>query len=845
MLGFLEIIKFVDFLGIDVNLYDSILDMLEGSSKYIETPPSLFFQDRQHGFIKNFMCWGSSEYQDVFYRNDSGEDYIAFLMIEGMLMVGSHGNQNIRIQAANQETIQIEENRMYLFRPEHKLLLDNNLVLSNEDIYTIYDRSKEDSKRTARYQDSEQVFNIFYENADFSIKIESGSLEVNNKLVRDSKRIAINDMITMDTEFFGADVLVGRKKLISTQLKLRTQFIEKAQNFFRLKTSKTASTILQLDNDSGKHFITPLNKNSSILINHRELNEKMQFELNRDIISIDDKNIKLNRHYDILDVPYDIKELNVVDMYHEFDQGQTVALDHVSFQVKKEEILVIMGPSGSGKTTLLKTIIGEIVPLKANVNLDGADLYKNFSSFQKYIGYVPQDDLLFENLTVYQNLYYCARLRLPHIKDKIDINRRIDNILKQTGLYEKRNLKVGNVMNKTLSGGQRKRLNIALELLADPMILILDEPTSGLSSKDSEKLIEMLTELKEQGKLIIATIHQPNPDLFQKFDKLLILDKGGVQVYFGDIRDVFEYFNHELNRVVLDNQQLKVKKKLKMPEYLFDILEYSGETRQSVVAGENATDEIATRAFSPDYWKKRYQKYNLLQVIQDKKAHHQDENQESFKPASRKMLLKEHFSQFFYLFSRNLIDKITNKINLFFTFVAAPMLSFVVSLILRHSTGESVYQYGLNENVKIFIFISVIIMIFLGLTNSQYEILGEKRIFLREKKLNIRTFYFLLSKNITLMIITILQSIFYVLIAIFILKIKGMFFYYIGYLTLAGMSGFSIGLLASAFINDRSAISYVLPIVLIPQIMFAGAVIVFGEMNPTLTIKKDSEIPLE
>ncbi|MCD4650251.1 MAG: ABC transporter ATP-binding protein, partial [Candidatus Cloacimonetes bacterium] len=817
MLGSLEIIKFVDFLGIDVNLYDRILDMLEGNRDYIETSPTLFFEDRKLGFIKNFMCWGIRDDMDAFYRTNHNEDYIAFLMIEEMLLVGCQGNHDIFLQGnTGKEPIAIEENRMYLFRSDQQLLLHEELALRAEDVRNIFEIAKENSTRAAQYRDSKLIFDIFYKGAGFAVKIEKGNLEVNEQSVRDYKQIALNDKLRLDTEFYGADVLLGHKRLTSGRFESQTQYLEKTRNFFRLNTIKTPDAILQLDLDSGIYFVTPLG--SGILINHRELSKQQPFELNRDILCIGEKNIKINRHLDILDVPYDIKELNVVDMYHEFDQGQTIALDHVSFQVKKGEILVIVGPSGSGKTTLLKTIVGEIVPLKAKVDLDGTDLYRNFSSFQKYIGYVPQDDLLFENLTVYENLYYCARLRLPHIKEKTDIQRRIDNILKQTGLYEKRNLRVGNVMNKTLSGGQRKRLNIALELLADPLILILDEPTSGLSSKDSEKLVDMLTELKEQGKLILATIHQPNPDLFQKFDRLLFLDKGGVQVYFGDIANVFEYFNHELNRVVIDNQRLMAKKKLKMPEYIFDILEYSGETRQSVAAGGVTGEPESTRTFSPEYWKKRYQKHNLLQIIQANTTQHQSGNLDNFKPALRRMMPKEHLLQSYYLFSRNLKDKITNRVNLFFTFIAAPMLSLLVSMLLRNSTNEGGYQFGMNENISIFIFISVIIALFLGLSNSVNEILGEKRIFLREKKLNIRTLYFLLSKNITLTIFTVLQCVLYVLIAVVILEIRGLTLIYMGYLIPAGMSGYSIGPLASAFISDRSAVINILPTVLIPQV---------------------------
>jgi len=220
-------------------------------------------------------------------------------------------------------------------------------------------------------------------------------------------------------------------------------------------------------------------------------------------------------------------------------------------------MMAIMGPSGSGKTTLLKVLLGELEPRRCQIEIDGMDLGRHYSFFRKFIGYVPQDDLLFANLSVYENIYFNLRLRMPQIRDVVQIRSRIDNLLKRVGLFEQRDMIVGDVMHKKLSGGQRRRLNIALELISNPMIIILDEPTSGLSSKDSENITQFLRELKEQGKIILCTIHQPNATILNQFDRVLLMDRNGTQVWFGDTDTVFDYFDEELANSDPEKEKLK------------------------------------------------------------------------------------------------------------------------------------------------------------------------------------------------------------------------------------------------------------------------------------------------
>jgi ABC-type multidrug transport system ATPase subunit len=235
-------------------------------------------------------------------------------------------------------------------------------------------------------------------------------------------------------------------------------------------------------------------------------------------------------------------------------QGARI-IDDIAFEAGPGELNCIMGVSGAGKSTLLKLMLGYLKPERKKkqgiarsffrtrasqgnsdevgcVLINGVNLHKNFHYLKKNIAYVPQEDLLFDNLSVYQNLYYAAKLRMPD-KSKIEIEHQVVSVLKDVGLFDKKDERVGSVVDKVLSGGQRKRLNIAFELLSNPDIYFLDEPTSGLSSIDSENVIQLLSDLSRRGKIIYVVIHQPSSEIYKKFDNLLLLDAGGKLAFYG------------------------------------------------------------------------------------------------------------------------------------------------------------------------------------------------------------------------------------------------------------------------------------------------------------------------
>src|SRR5690606_5809976 len=209
----------------------------------------------------------------------------------------------------------------------------------------------------------------------------------------------------------------------------------------------------------------------------------------------------------------------------------------------------LMGPSGAGKTTLLLTLNGYLPPTAGQVRINGEDLYSIYDALRGSIGYVPQDDIVHPELTVYEAVRYSAKFRLPPDYSEDEIDRRVATTLAQLGLEGVAHLQIGTPEKKVLSGGQRKRVNIAMELVTDPVIMFLDEPTSGLAADDTTALVQLLADLaKKTGKTIITTIHQPAKDEYEKFNLALILGQGGVPIFYGPTRDGYRFFGSWLER---------------------------------------------------------------------------------------------------------------------------------------------------------------------------------------------------------------------------------------------------------------------------------------------------------
>jgi ABC-type multidrug transport system ATPase subunit len=500
-------------------------------------------------------------------------------------------------------------------------------------------------------------------------------------------------------------------------------------------------------------------------------------------------------------------------------KGGKLGLRDVNINEESGKLIGIMGGSGAGKSTLLNVLNGNETPSAGSVTINGKNIHTQREELEGVIGHVSQDDLLIEELTVYENLFYNAKLCFGNLPDS-EIAKKCDELLADLGLSETRNLKVGSPLEKTISGGQRKRLNISLELIREPSVLFVDEPTSGLSSRDSENIMDLLKELALKGKLIFVVIHQPSSDIYKMFDKLMILDVGGYPIYYGNPVDAVSYFKRLVNHVNAEESECSYCGNVN-PEQIFNIIE-------SKVLDEYG-NLTYNRKVSPVTWNTHYKELIETHIHTEKK--HTDIPESIFK-------IPNIFKQFKVFITRDVKSKLTNTQYLLINFLEAPLLAFILAYLVRYfNTDEENskgYIFKNNENIPAYMFMAVVVALFIGLTVSAEEIIRDKKIRKRESFLNLSKGSYLFSKIMIMFVLSALQTFTFVLVGNSILGIKGMYTDY--WMVLFSTSCFAniLGLNISSAFNSAVTIYILIPFLIIPQLLLAGVVVKFDKLNPTL-----------
>ncbi len=508
-------------------------------------------------------------------------------------------------------------------------------------------------------------------------------------------------------------------------------------------------------------------------------------------------------------------------------KGNKQALHQLNLVERSGNLIGIMGGSGSGKSTLLNVLNGNYKPTFGSVKINGIDIHNRPKEIEGVIGHIAQDDLLIEELTVYENLYFNAELCFKD--DTPDqIEKRTLDTLNSLGLYEARDLKVGTPLDKTISGGQRKRLNIALELIREPSVLFVDEPTSGLSSRDSENIMDLLKELTLKGKLVFVVIHQPSSAIFKMFDKLFLLDQGGYPIYYGNPVESIIYFKRLVNHANLEESECNRCGNVN-PEQIFNIIE------SKVVDEYGMLTEH--RKISPKEWNNFFNVIIGNHISKESVLHTAPES--SFKIPSL-------WKQFKVFLKRDVLSKLANTQYIMVNFLEAPALALVLSFFIKFfqptESEQASYIFRESENLPQFLFISVIVSLFLGLTVSAEEIIRDQKILKREKFLNLSRGSYLISKIGIMFFISAVQALTYVLVGNVVLEIKGMWLEY--WMVLFSTSCFAnlLGLNISASFNSAKVIYIIIPILIIPQLLFSGVIVKFDKLYPLFS--SQSEVPL-
>lgn len=489
----------------------------------------------------------------------------------------------------------------------------------------------------------------------------------------------------------------------------------------------------------------------------------------------------------------------------------------MNFRIESGNLIGLMGGSGVGKSTMLNLLHGKIKPSSGHLYINGYDLNENAEQLTGLIGYVPQDDMLIEELTVYQNLYFNARLCFRDY-DEEQLNAEIDKVLTDLDLADIKDLQVGDILNQKVSGGQRKRLNIGLELMREPGILFVDEPTSGLSSFDSEKVMSLLKNQSLSGKLVFAIIHQPSSDILKMFDKIWILDKGGYMIYDGDPIETLVYFKTETSQANAAESECPNCGNIETDNILHII---------EVKVIDNAGFPGKERQISPQEWHEKYRK-KMMPVLTEKPP------LEELPPNN--LHVPGRAEQISIFIERNIKRKFADKQYMIINLLEVPLLALILGYLSKFSENGT-YLFSGNKNYPVFLFMAIIVALFVGLTVSAEEIFRDRKILERERFLNISWSSYLLSKISFLFVLSAIQSFFFVAVANSLLEVRGMLFQQWLILFSTACFGNMLGLNISAGMRTAVSIYILIPLLLVPMLLLGGAMIKFDDLHKSISRK--------
>ena len=490
--------------------------------------------------------------------------------------------------------------------------------------------------------------------------------------------------------------------------------------------------------------------------------------------------------------------------------GSDNGLHDFSFHEDGGRMIGVMGGSGVGKSTLISILNGSLRPDSGRLAINGLDLYAEADRLEGVIGYVPQDDLLFEDLTVRENLDFSARLCLAHLEPD-ERRERVRHMLVELNQEDAADLKVGNPLSKTISGGQRKRLNIALELIREPSILLVDEPTSGLSSGDSDVVMGLLKAQASRGRLVIVIIHQPSSALFRLFDELWVLDRGGYPVYTGHPLEAARWFREQVHIAGADRSICPECGNVN-PEQLFSIL----EARELDADGHFARE----RKYPPAFWHERW------------KATRPDAERDAppSEPPPRHLSRPTRAKQAAIFFMRTLRARCANRAYLAVNLLEPPVLGGLTAWLCRASTGDS-YILSDNPYLPVYLFMAIIVALFLGLSVSAEEIVRDRRVLRREQFLHLSWGAYAWAKIAYIAGLAGLQTAVCAALGAVILEWPGMGLKLWAALFSVAVFGGLLGLNVSARFKSAVTVYILIPLLLIPQMLLGGLIISYDHLR--------------
>ncbi len=468
-------------------------------------------------------------------------------------------------------------------------------------------------------------------------------------------------------------------------------------------------------------------------------------------------------------------------------QERTILHD-ISLVIEPGQLVALIGGSGAGKSTLMKTLLGIEPTTSGKVFLNGDDLRQNWGIYRSQIGYVPQDDIVHLDLTVAEVLQYACKLRLP---PDTDVQSVVNATLEQVKLTHVRDIFV-----RDLSGGQRKRVSIGVELLADPKLFFLDEPTSGLDPGLDKEMMRLLRNLADQGRTVVLVTHATAN--IEVCDRIVFLGRGGKLCYFGPPQQALAFFE--------------------MPS---DDWKYFSDIYLKLEQGAKAE-----RKNKINYWVQKYvespeyKTYIRLEAGKNSQFTPDTAVNTGISPFQQWRLLNQRYWQ--------LVGR--DRSSLFFMFISGPIAIALTAWILHSETPLAKFSESTTlqapSALKV-LFVFSCIAIWLGLSSSVREIIKESAIYARERLINLGLLPYLISKVTVRSGLLLVQSILMTLTILLGFKPpeSDLLPWFLGAGITVGLTllaSVSLSLMISAWVKNENAANNVLPLIMIPQIILSG-----------------------
>lgn len=508
-----------------------------------------------------------------------------------------------------------------------------------------------------------------------------------------------------------------------------------------------------------------------------------------------------------------ISSLRVRGLSRDFVRSGRV-VDNIDFSVKKGERVCILGPSGCGKSTLLNMLAGHLEPSFGSIRYNGRRLKPRDMDLRRLIAFIPREDILEESLTVGEHLYLASIARRPRLVPS-DRRRRVLSVLQTIGLSHLANRPVGRAGQRTISDGERTRLNLGLDLTGNAEVYLMDEPISGLASGDADRVMQMVEKLSDR-RILICTLHRPSMSILQRFDKVLVMNAHGQMSFWGSPKEMMNYFREAAREMDLRVPFESIT--AGGADYVFDVLEMP----YNRVGPQPAYN----------MWQERYESYAYKLASAVTPVSEPQEPLEVHKeiPTQPLRSLKEQWRLFRMWVVRTFLSRVRSKRGLYATLLEGPLLALLIAGTLR-AASDTDYSFYKALHVNEYLFLSLVLAMFFGLMDAACEILRDRHILRRESNYSPFIPGYLAAKCLVLTAIAGVQCGLYLLTGNMILEINSMFLNHFSVMLMTAFIGISLSLMVSSLATSERMALNIVPLILVPQILLAGALIKFNEMN--------------